>query len=332
MVPGIDPKVDYAFKRLFGSEANQPLLIHLLNAVLQLPPEQRVAALEILNPFNDKEALDDKLSVVDIKARDQRGRQFNIEMQLLAYTGFSQRVLYYWARLHQQQLHESEDYEQLQPTISICFVNRVLFPGVPAYHLSFRLWEAVHQVAFTDDLAIHMLELPKFTRSADELKNELDDWLYFLRYAEELDTQALPPALRIPEIQQAMEVLTMLTQSDLERERYEARLKLERDRISFEKRMQRLATEGREQGRAEGREEGRAEGREEGRAKGREEGRAEGREEGREEGRAIGEVIGRIHVYQELLGQPLTPMAELLSRPLEELTHQAEDLKQQLNR
>src|SRR5262249_21730186 len=148
-------KIDYAFKRLFGSEANEPLLIHLLNAVLQPPPRERVTALEILNPFNDKEALDDKLSVVDIKARDQQGRQFNIEMQLLANAEFPQRVLYYWARLHQQQLHGSEEYE-LRPTISVCFVNRLLFPRVPDYHLRFRLWEAVHQVAFTDDLAIHM--------------------------------------------------------------------------------------------------------------------------------------------------------------------------------
>ena len=126
-------------------------------------------------------------------------------MQLLPYADFPQRVLYYWARLHQQQLHESEEYEQLRPTISVCFVNRVLFPRVPACHLSFRLLEAVHQVAFTDDLVIHMLELPKFTRSADELATELDEWLYFLRYAESLDTEALPPALRIPVIQQAME-------------------------------------------------------------------------------------------------------------------------------
>ena len=211
MILGIDPKVDYAFKRLFGSEANQPLLIHLLNAVLQPPSAERVTTLEILNPFNDKETLDDKLSVVDIKARDQRGRQFNIEMQLLAYAGFPQRVLYYWARLHQQQLHQSEEYELLRPTISICFVDRVLFPRVPAYHLSFRLWEAVHQVAFTEDLVIHMLELPKFTRSAAELATELDDWLFFLRYAEGLDTEALPLALQIPEIRQAMEVFHIAT-------------------------------------------------------------------------------------------------------------------------
>src|SRR5207237_6994874 len=151
-------------------------VILAINAALQPPPAERVAALEILNPFNDKEALDDKLSVVDIKARDQSGRQFNVEMQLLPYGDFRQRVLYYWARLYQQQLHESEEYELLRPTISICFVNRVLFPKVPTYHLSFQLREPNHQVVFTEDLALHMLELPKFTRSAAELVTPLDAW------------------------------------------------------------------------------------------------------------------------------------------------------------
>jgi hypothetical protein len=59
MVPGIDPKVDIVFKRLFGTEANADLLIDLLNAVLAFPPPGVVTAVEILNPFHDKEALDD---------------------------------------------------------------------------------------------------------------------------------------------------------------------------------------------------------------------------------------------------------------------------------
>src|SRR5438093_7819681 len=100
MVPGIDPKVDYVFKRLFGRPPNRALPIHLVNAVLQdRPPERllRIVDLELLNPFNDKDYLDDKLSILDIKARDQSGRQLNIEMQLLADRYFRQRVLYYWA-------------------------------------------------------------------------------------------------------------------------------------------------------------------------------------------------------------------------------------------
>jgi predicted transposase/invertase (TIGR01784 family) len=78
MIPRIDPKVDYAFKHVFGREQNQSLLVDLLHAVLEPSPQQQIKTLEILNPFNDKEALDDKLSILDIKARDQSGRQFNV--------------------------------------------------------------------------------------------------------------------------------------------------------------------------------------------------------------------------------------------------------------
>ena len=78
---GIDPKVDYAFKRVFGDPRNADILMHLLNSVLKLPDP--IVALEILNPFNEKDFADDKLTVLDVKARDQAGRLLNVEMQLL---------------------------------------------------------------------------------------------------------------------------------------------------------------------------------------------------------------------------------------------------------
>ena len=56
---GIDPTVDYAFKRLFADPANKDLLIHLLNAVLD--PSPPIVDVEILNPFNEKDYADDKL-------------------------------------------------------------------------------------------------------------------------------------------------------------------------------------------------------------------------------------------------------------------------------
>ena len=82
MIPGIDPKVDYVFKKLFGTEASVPLLLSLLDAVLKPPPDRRLVTLEIIDPFNSKETPDDKLSIVDVKARDQSGRLYNIEMQM----------------------------------------------------------------------------------------------------------------------------------------------------------------------------------------------------------------------------------------------------------
>src|SRR5438105_2057896 len=101
MILGIDPKVDYAFKHLFGRESSQAILIDVLDSVLLPPPDGQIRELEILNPFNPKEALDDKLSILDIKARDQSGRHFNIEMQMLAFRAYDKRIVYYASKLHQ---------------------------------------------------------------------------------------------------------------------------------------------------------------------------------------------------------------------------------------
>jgi len=120
---GIDPKVDYAFKMLFGMERNRDILADFVNAVLERSDGTWITELELLDPFNSKEIADDKLSIVDVKARDQLGRQFLIEMQLVPQGFFRQRMLYYGARLHAQQLCEGENYGQLSPTICICIVN-----------------------------------------------------------------------------------------------------------------------------------------------------------------------------------------------------------------
>jgi predicted transposase/invertase (TIGR01784 family) len=134
-------------------------------------------------------------------------------MQLVVYPSFRQRVLYYWAKLHQGQLQENEDYSELRPTITICFVNTPMYPEVPDYHLVFELWERHYQVAFSGDLVLHVLELPKFLRSAENLETPPDQWLYFLPHAEHLDTEAFPAALDVPEIHRAMGELQMVTQS-----------------------------------------------------------------------------------------------------------------------
>jgi predicted transposase/invertase (TIGR01784 family) len=139
------------------------------------------------------------------------------------------------------------DYQTLRPTIAICFVDTTLFPETPAYHLLFELREHhQHSLLFTDQLAMHILELPKFTKSAGELASPLDRWLYFLRHGEHLDTEALPGTLDVPEIHRALGDLLMMTQSELERERYESRLKMQRDIYT-------ALAEARNEGRLEGR-------------------------------------------------------------------------------
>jgi predicted transposase/invertase (TIGR01784 family) len=332
MVPGLDPKVDYAFKKVFGSDVNKPVLLNLLEAVLTPPSDPRIVDLDLLNPFNDKEALDDKLSVLDIKARDKHGRLYNVEMQMVSPRTYPERVLYYWAVLHGQQMHEGFDYTALRTTISISFVNSVLFPQVPDYHLDFQVRSSRHpELIFSAQQSIHVVELPKFEKTAEELASPLDVWCYFLVHGASLDTDNLPAALRTSPVRRAMEVLQMLTQNDLERERYLSRLKAERDRVSSLNELneaRREVDETRreaEEARREAEEARR--GAEEAR-RGAEEARR-GAEEALEKGRQEGEVVGRIHICQRFLKLPLTTPAELLRLPLVELQARAAALEQQ---
>lgn len=123
-----------------------------------------------------------------------------------------------------------------------------------------ELRERRHQTLFTDQMAVHILELTKFHKAADELASSLDCWLYFLRHATTLDMDSLPESLDKPEIRWAFGDLMMMSQSELERERYESYLKKQRDVYTamaekFDEGLER----GREQGLEQGREEARAE-------------------------------------------------------------------------
>ena len=103
MIPGIDPKVDIAFKKVFGSESWTDLTATLINAVLEPPPQQRLVEEELLNPYSEKMTLDDKVSILDIKARDDQGRLYNLEMQMLATAALVQRLLYYRSKARMEE-------------------------------------------------------------------------------------------------------------------------------------------------------------------------------------------------------------------------------------
>src|SRR5438132_13944113 len=99
MILGINPTVDYAFKHMLGRESTRPILMNVLDSVLQPALGHSIREIELLNPFNPKEALDDKLSILDIQDCDQSGRQVNVEMQMVAFRNYEKAIHMYFARL-----------------------------------------------------------------------------------------------------------------------------------------------------------------------------------------------------------------------------------------
>lgn len=229
---GIDPTVDYAFKKLFADPANKDLLLHLLNAVL---PPPVIVEVEILNPFNEKDFADDKLSVLDIKARCASGVWYNVEIQSKAHWSLPARLAYYNACLFVDQLADGEKYAELTPAITICFLKDVVFRTRETPHMRFAFYDGQNQLELTDRLQIHTIELPKYNFQKVPLAaaETLTQWAYFLSNAAELEAEELRQVLPQREFVKATGVVEMIAKTPQERMQYEARRKAERDFQSF---------------------------------------------------------------------------------------------------
>ncbi len=257
MRTGVDPMVDCVFKKLFGSNENKHLLLDMLNAVLEAGGESKVVDLKILNPYNLQNWAQDKFSIVDIKAQNQDGEWFIVEVQVQVPWYFPKRLLYYWARIYQSQLKKSERYNLLKKATVIAFTKEPLPILTEHYQNHFRLLEVNTGISLCDDLSIHTIELAKFKFPSETLHDDLSKWTYFLKHGENLHLQNIPDSLQNPSIQHAVKELSMFTQDDIQREIYESRRKAAMDESSarfdaFDRGLQ----EGEKKGKLEGLQEG----------------------------------------------------------------------------
>ena len=225
----LSPLVDFLFKRIFGDEKNADLLIHFLNAVFEETGEPLVESVEILNPYIDKDAMTDKMSVLDIRARTQARTLVNIEVQIRDEGDMRERTLYYWAKLYEGQLAEGNRYHALHKaiTVNILKFNEI---GNERYHNVFHVREDTDGSLLTDRLEIHFLELPKLRHQAIGVEQRLVRWLTFLtvrskeRMAELVKGDAV--------MEKAMTTLEVLSQDERTRMLYEARQKALHDYAS----------------------------------------------------------------------------------------------------
>ena len=110
---------------------------------------------------------------------------------------------------------------------------------------------------FSDKLRMIYLQLPLFTKEADECENQVERWIYLLKNMETLNR--LPWAAQSAVFKKLESIADVGGMTRAERLQYDEALKKYRDTISV---FEGVRMEGRMEGRKEGRMEGNAEGRE----------------------------------------------------------------------
>ncbi|NUM34282.1 MAG: Rpn family recombination-promoting nuclease/putative transposase, partial [Candidatus Brocadiae bacterium] len=127
----VNPKVDIIFRKLFGSEENKDILLSLVNAVVQW--ETPIQEIIIKNPYNFQDYIRSKASIVDIKGVDEKGRWYDIELQVGEQGFYGRRALFYLCKLFASQLESGDTYSKLMPTIGIHFLDFDYFPNEKRY-------------------------------------------------------------------------------------------------------------------------------------------------------------------------------------------------------
>ena len=249
----LQPKLDVVFKCLFASEPS--LLVDLINAVLQTAGYTPVVDLHILNPDIDRETIRAKQIILDIRAVDTHGRQFNIEIQLQGRIAYIQWAIFYLSRLHASQLSPGQDYDQIQPTLGIHLLDFTIDTDTPTWHHCFEWRERQRpQWRLSDQQALWLIELPKAPVASATDRSGLDWWAQFFNQPETLMTTdtAVPAPVR-----RAVEKLQELSADERTRQLAEDRQKA---LIDWTIERNALLAKGRAEGIAEGEAKGEAKG------------------------------------------------------------------------
>ena len=116
----LSPKLDIVFHMLFGEQKHERITKKLVEDVIG----EKVETIELeQTPYLWGEQVNDKVGIIDIRAKINNKNPIDIEMQIVDNHDIEKRLLFYWSKLYLKQIERGEDYEKLNRSISIIFLD-----------------------------------------------------------------------------------------------------------------------------------------------------------------------------------------------------------------
>jgi predicted transposase/invertase (TIGR01784 family) len=217
---------DFGFKRVFGSEPNKALLIDFLNTLL--PKRHQIKSLSYKSSENLGATPLDRKAIFDLYCQSDSGERFIVEIQKAKQNFFKDRSVFYASFPIQEQALKGEWNFRLSPVYSIGILDFV-FDDHKHEDTVVHTVELKDQNCnvFYDKLKFIYIELPKFTKTLDQLESHQDKWLYLFKHFPDLEDQ--PPPFQDAVFLQLFEVAELSNLSSIEQASYQDSLKYYRD-------------------------------------------------------------------------------------------------------
>jgi predicted transposase/invertase (TIGR01784 family) len=222
----VNPFTDFGFKKLFGSEPNKDLLIDFLNQLL--PPQHQIQELTYARNEQVGRNEFDRRAIFDLFCTSPSGERFIVEMQRAKQNYFKDRSVFYATFPIQEQAPRGDWNYQLAPVYLVGILDFVFAEDKDDTEVCHRvqLKDQINHV-FYEKLTLIYLEMPKFTKTEDELETPFDKWLYVLKHLPRLTER--PAKLQERVFARLFEAAEIARFNRTELELYEDSVKVYRD-------------------------------------------------------------------------------------------------------
>jgi len=240
----INPFTDVGFKIIFGQEFSKPNLLDFLNTLLE--GERAITDLLFLDKEQPAIFDGDRSPIYDILCETDSGEKIIVEMQNREHPNFKERMLYYASEAIVRQAQKGSEWNyDIKAVYLIAFTNFTLTGSARQLRTDVRLTDNEGRL-FSDKIRLVYLQLPCFTKEADECESHFERWIYILKNMEILER--MPWAAQNAVFQRLAEVAEVSKLSKEDRLAYDHALKRYRDTYN-------AMTGAKAEGRAEGIEE-----------------------------------------------------------------------------
>lgn len=241
----INPFTDVGFKRIFGQEISKPVLIAFLNSLLE--GERIIVDLKFLDKELVRLTNDDRSLIYDVYCETDSGEHIIVEMQNKYQPHFKKRSIYYVSRsiVEQGQRGREWDYD-IKAVYLVAFLNFQLSDISNDFRTDVALMDMKHHTVFSDKVRLVYLQLPYFTKDANDCNTVFDKFIYTLKNLDILER--MPWVAQESVFQKLADIAEVASLTKEERLQYDENIRAYRDTKAV---MEGQFLEGKKEGRSE---------------------------------------------------------------------------------
>jgi predicted transposase/invertase (TIGR01784 family) len=202
----LSPLSDYIFSILFGDQRHIDILAAFLKTLLDLP-EEDFNSLTIVNPFLKRLFKTAKTGIVDTRLTTGSGKVIHVELQVRKALHMRERLVFYLAKLLEEQIKRGEDWKKLHQVVSIVICDHELLPEERDYTNEYELRNRRSNKSFTDLVKLIILEVPKLSKEGEGSAV----WPWLKLFTCKMREQYEELGRRYPEVNMAVRVLKELS-------------------------------------------------------------------------------------------------------------------------